>query len=128
MPKPSSQPITERLTHTLDAKSVVLGRLATEAATLLRGKHKPNFELNKDCGDYVEIIHAKDITLTGNKLQTKRYIRHTGYPGGLRETRLADLMEKSPEYVVRHAIAGMLPKNRLRAGWMRRLKIYAREK
>lgn len=121
MPKQSN---VTRAVHTLDAKGVVLGRLATQAALLLRGKHKPTFELNEDCGDYVEVVNAKDLKVTGNKLEGKIYYRHTGYPGGLRSYTLRTLMGKTPEKAIEKAVYGMLPKNRLRARWMKRLNVY----
>lgn len=117
----------ERASHILDAKDAILGRLATEAATLLRGKQKVNFELHKDNGDYVTIINAAQIKVTGNKLEDKLYHRHSGYIGSLKTTTLGKMMETSPERVIEHAVKGMLPKNRLQAKWMRRLKVYAGE-
>lgn len=117
----------ERKKHVLDAKGMILGRLSTQVADLLRGKNKVEFELNQDCGDYVTVINARDIAVTGNKLEDKMYYSHSGTPGNLKETQLKTLLEKSPEKVIEHAVNGMLPKNRLRAGWMRRLKVYAGE-
>lgn len=120
-------PAVDRAKHVIDATDVVLGRLATQVATLLRGKHKPSFELNKDMGDYVTIINAANIKVTGNKMTDKLYHRHSGYIGSLKTVQLGTLMEKSPERVIEMAVKGMLPNNRLRAGWMRRLKIYSGE-
>ena len=128
MPNQAHSIAIERAVHTFDAKGATLGRLATRAALVLRGKHKVNFELNKDCGDYVVIENAKDIVVTGNKLEQKMYYSHTGFPGGLHEMQLRTLMEKAPEKVIERAIYGMLPKNKLRSLWMRRLTIHAGEK
>lgn len=125
MTKQSKQ--IERAKHVLDAKDIVLGRLATEAATLLRGKHKVDFELHKDNGDYVTVINAAQIKVTGNKLEDKLYHRHSGYIGSLKTTSLGKLLETSPKKVIEHAVKGMLPKNRLQAKWMRRLTVYAGE-
>jgi large subunit ribosomal protein L13 len=116
-----------RAKHVLDAKGMILGRLATQVATLLRGKHKPSFELHEDQGDFVTIINAAAIKVTGNKLEDKLYHRHSGYIGSLKTINLGDLLEKSPEQVIEHAVKGMLPKNRLQAKWMQRLKVYAGE-
>jgi large subunit ribosomal protein L13 len=118
---------TERAVHVLDAKDMILGRLATQAADLLRGKNKVSFEQHQDCGDYVTIINAAAIKVTGNKLEDKIYYSHSGYIGNLKEVQLKTVLANRPEKVIEHAISGMLPKNRLRAGWMRRLKVYAGE-
>ncbi len=115
----------ERAKHVLDAKDAILGRLATEAASLLRGKQKTTFELHEDGGDYVTIINAAQIKVTGNKLKDKMYYSHSGYLGNLKTISLGDLLAKSPEKVLEKAINGMLPKNRLRPLWLRRLKIYS---
>jgi large subunit ribosomal protein L13 len=123
--KPNKQ--IERAVHVLDAKDVILGRLATQAATLLRGKHKVSFELHQDQGDYVTIINAAQIKVTGNKLEDKKYYSHSGYIGNLKTISLDKLLAKSPTKVLEHAVKGMLPKNRLQAKWMRRLKVYAGE-
>ncbi len=126
MPTKPKQQI-ERALHTLDAKDMILGRLATQAATLLRGKHKVEFELHDDRGDYVTIINAAQIKVSGNKLEDKIYYRHSGHLGNLKETQLKDLLQKSPAKVIELAVSGMLPKNRLRAKWLRRLKVHAGE-
>ena len=118
---------SQRSTHILDAKGVILGRLATQAVYLLRGKHKSSFALHTDSGDYVSIINAKDIKVTGNKLLNKIYYHHTGYPGHLKSTSLGQMMEHSPQKVIEKAITGMLPKNKLRSQWLKRLKIYSSE-
>jgi len=113
----------ERETHTIDATGKILGRLATEITILLRGKHKPNFEPHQDRGDFVVVENAAKIKLTGKKLAQKKYFHHTGYLGGSKETPLKKLFEKNPAQVLRKAVYGMLPKNKLRARQIRRLKI-----
>jgi large subunit ribosomal protein L13 len=113
--------------YILDAEGKVLGRLATEAAVILRGKHRPAFTPNVDTGDHVIVINADKIVLTGNKLQNKKYIRHSGYPGGLKVMSYATLMSKNPEIAVRKAIEGMLPHNRLGAAMAKKLKVYSGE-
>ncbi len=111
--------------HVLDASELPLGRLSTVAATLLTGKGKPMFTQHIDCGDYVIVINADQLVVTGNKMEDKMYYRHTHYPGGLREASLKEKMAKDSTQVVEHAIRGMLPVNKLRAGRLERLKIYA---
>ncbi len=108
----------------IDATDVVLGRLATHAATLLRGKHKPTFAPHMDNGDFVIIINAEKIALTGAKLLQKKAYRHSGYPGGLTATTYAELLEKSPEKAVEKAIKGMLPRNKLGNAQLTKLKVY----
>ncbi len=108
----------------VDAEGHNLGRLASEVAKLLRGKHKPNFTPHVDCGDNVVVINAEKINLTGNKLEDKTYIRHTGYPGGQRSLTAKVMMAKNPSRVVEKAIKGMLPKNKLGAQLFRNLKVY----
>ncbi len=114
-----------RAWHHFDAKGKVLGKLATEVATLLRGKHKPSFRMHIDSGDIVVITNAKEVVLTGQKETDKTYIYHTGYPRGLRSITAAKLRETSPEEIVIKAVTGMLPKTRLRDAQLRRLKVYA---
>ncbi len=114
----------ERKWFILDAEGKVLGRLATEAAAILRGKHRPTFTPHVDTGDFVIVINADKAVLTGDKLNQKEYIRHTGYPGGLKRTKYAIVMEKNPELAVRKAIVGMLPHNRLGAAMAKKLKVY----
>lgn len=114
-----------RLWYVLDAAEVPLGRLSTVAAQLLTGKGKPQFTRHIDCGDYVIVINAKDLVVTGNKLAAKTYYRHSGYPGGLRERSLQEQLDKDPRAVIEHAIRGMLPVNKLRPARLARLKIYA---
>jgi len=110
-----------RAWYIIDASELPLGRIATRAASLLLGKAKPQFTHHIDCGDYVIIINAKDLIVTGDKATTKFYHHHSGYPGGLRSIPLTD---KNPVDVLRHAIRGMLPANKLRAERLNRLKIY----
>lgn len=111
--------------YLIDAEGKTLGRLATQIATLILGKHKPQFSAHLDCGDNVVVINAAKIAVTGNKLEDKKYYRHSGYPGGIKETNLAGLMVRKPTAALENAIAGMLPKNRLHDDRMRRLKVYA---
>ena len=108
----------------LDAKGVALGRLATQAATILRGKHKPIFTTHVDTGDHVIVINAKEIRLTGKKLKEKTYYHHTGYPGGLKSTTAERLMGKRPEQIVVKAIRGMLPKSILGKRMGQKLRVY----
>ena len=108
----------------IDATDVVLGRLATTAAKLLRGKHKPTFAAHMDNGDFVIIINAEKVALTGAKLLQKKAYRHSGYPGGLTATSYAELLEKNPERAVEKAIAGMVPKNTLGRNQLTKLKVY----
>lgn len=109
----------------IDAENQVLGRLASGAAKMLRGKHKTNFTPHVDCGDNVVIINADKIRLTGDKWNAKEYIRHSGYPGGQRSTTARELMAKKPTAMVERAIKGMLPKNKLGADLFRNLYVYA---
>ena len=108
----------------IDATDVVLGRLAVQAATLLRGKHKPVFAPHLDNGDFVIIINADKVALTGSKLAQKKAYRHSGYPGGLTATTYSELLEKSPEKAVEKAVRGMIPKNSLGRAQMSKLKVY----
>ena len=121
-PKPGD---VQRQWHLIDASDVVLGRLATQAATLLRGKHKPIYAPHVDTGDFVVIINAGKVALTGNKRESKMAYRHSGYPGGLRETPYSVLLDKHPEKAVEKAIKGMLPHNSLGRAMLRKLKVYA---
>ncbi len=121
-PKPGD---VTRQWHVIDASDVVLGRLATQAATLLRGKHKPIFAPHVDTGDFVIVINAEKVALTGNKREAKMAYRHSGYPGGLRSTPYAVLLEKHPEKAVEKAIKGMLPHNTLGRNMLKKLKVYA---
>lgn len=114
--------------HTVDAKGQVLGRMASKIAKLLLGKDKPKYAPHLDMGDNIVVINAKDVELTGRKMQNKVYYSHSGYPGGFKEEKVSDLMEKSPEKVIERAVSGMLPKNRLHDKRMRRLRVFADEK
>jgi len=116
--------IKDRKWYTLDADGKVLGRLAAEAARILRGKHKPGFTPHVDTGDFVIVINAEKVVLTGNKLLGKKYIRHSGYPGGLKVVSYDTLLKTKPELAVEKAIKGMLPHNRLGADMARKLKVY----
>ncbi|WP_404286191.1 50S ribosomal protein L13 [Glutamicibacter arilaitensis] len=120
-PKPADQ---TRQWFVIDATDVVLGRLAVQAATLLRGKHKPTFAAHMDMGDHVIIINAEKVALTGKKLQDKRAYRHSGFPGGLKSVNYAELLEKNPVLAVEKAIKGMLPKNKLSDAQLSKLKVY----
>jgi large subunit ribosomal protein L13 len=108
----------------IDATDIVLGRLASTAAKLLRGKHKPTFAAHMDNGDFVIIINAEKVALTGAKLIQKKAYRHSGYPGGLTATTYAELLEKNPERAIEKAIAGMVPKNTLGRNQLSKLKVY----
>lgn len=111
--------------YVVDASEAPLGRVATKVATLLTGKGKPTFTKHIDCGDYVVVINADKVQVTGNKLDTKSYYRHSGYPGGLKERTMREQMEQDSTKVVFAAVRGMLPVNKLRDGRLDRLKIYA---
>lgn len=121
-PKPSE---VVRQWHVIDATDIVLGRLASQTAILLRGKHKPVFAAHVDTGDFVVIINAEKVALTGNKLQQKRAYRHSGYPGGLKSTSYEDLLKKNPRRAIELAVKGMLPHNKLGRQQLRKLKVYA---
>lgn len=107
----------------VDAEGETLGRLASRVAFLIRGKHKPNFTPHADCGDNVIVVNAEKITMTGNKMETKKYIRHTGYPGGQRTLTARQIMESHPERLIEKAVKGMLPKNKLGNALYRNLKV-----
>ena len=121
-PKPAD---VERQWHVIDASDVVLGRLASQAAVLLRGKHKPIFAPHIDTGDFVIIVNAAKVALTGSKREQKVAYRHSGYPGGLRRTPYTELLATRPERAVEKAIRGMLPKNSLGRQMLSKLKVYA---
>ena len=121
-PKPGE---IERRWHVIDATDAVLGRLASLVAILLRGKHKPTFAPHVDTGDFVVIVNAEKVALTGNKRETKRAYRHSGYPGGLRSVGYVELLEKNPEKAVEKAVRGMLPKNTVGRAQLTKLKVYA---
>ena len=109
----------------VDANDKVLGRLASQIATRLRGKHKPEFAPHMDNGDFIVVVNADKIKVTGNKMADKMYYRHTGYPGGIKERSLREMMERKPEEAIRIAVRGMLPKNRLGRQMLKKLKVYA---
>jgi len=113
----------ERQTHIIDAKDQPLGRLATKIAILLKGKHKPQYQPHLDIGDFVVVKNIDKIRFTGKKFEQKIYYHHTGYLGGLKEIPLKKLFEKNPEKVLKKAVMGMLPKNKLRARMIKRLKV-----
>jgi large subunit ribosomal protein L13 len=115
----------EKSWYLVDAEGKTLGRLATQIADLLRGKGKPQYTPHVDSGDFVIVVNAEKVHVTGDKLQQKMYYNHSGYPGGLRERTLAEQLERRPEEVLRRAVRGMLPKNRLAAVQLNKLKVYA---
>ncbi len=115
----------ERSWYIVDADNKVLGRVASKIATVLRGKHKPVFTRHVDTGDFVVVINAEKVHLTGNKLENKQYYRHSGYPGGLKVTNAKEMLEKKPENIIRYAVRGMLPKNRLGRQQFKKLKVYS---
>jgi large subunit ribosomal protein L13 len=115
----------EQKWYVVDAEAQTLGRLATRIADVLRGKGKPQYTPHVDSGDFVVVVNAEKIRVTGKKLEQKVYYRHSGYPGGLRERTLAEQLERRPEEVLRRAVRGMLPKNRLASVQLRKLKVYA---
>lgn len=115
----------ERGWYLVNAEGKILGRLASEIAKVLRGKHKPIYTPHLDCGDYVIVINADKVGVTGRKLDQKIYYRHSGYPGGLKSISLRNQLQKHPERVLEAAVRGMLPKNRLGRKMMRKLKVYA---
>ena len=121
-PKPGD---IERQWHVIDATDVVLGRLAVQAATLLRGKHKPIYAPHMDTGDFVIVVNAEKVALAGDKKTTKMAYRHSGYPGGLTATPIGQLLEKDARKVVEKAVWGMLPKNKLSRVQLRKLKVYS---
>ena len=115
----------QRHWYEVDASGQILGRLAAEVARMLMGKHKPTWTPHLDTGDYVIIVNAAKVRVTGNKLSQKMYQRHSGYPGGFRERQLAEMMQRFPERVVEEAVRGMLPHNRLGAAMLKKLRVYA---
>ncbi len=120
--KPGS---VEREWLIVDAEGQTLGRLASRLAAILRGKHKPEFSPSVDVGDFIIVINAEKIRVTGRKMEQKKYYRHSGYPGGLREIKLVDQLEKHPTRVIKLAVRGMLPRNRLGRSMLKKLKVYA---
>ncbi|MFI5265508.1 MAG: 50S ribosomal protein L13 [Candidatus Levyibacteriota bacterium] len=123
--KPTKDKDITRNWHLIDVNNVILGRTATKIAALLMGKSKPYFAKNMDCGDYVVIINAKSVKVTGNKEKNKVYTSYSGYAGGLKSARLEEVRVKKPTEIVRHAVSGMLPKNKLRDQFLKRLYIFA---
>jgi len=121
-PKPAD---LHRQWHVIDADDVVLGRLAVQVATLLRGKHKPTFAPHLDTGDFVVVVNASKVALGGDKRSTKLAYRHSGYPGGLKTTTVGELLARDPRKAVEKAVWGMLPKNRLGRQLLTKLKVYA---
>jgi large subunit ribosomal protein L13 len=121
-PKPTD---VQRQWHVIDARDIVLGRLASQTANLLRGKHKAIFAPHVDTGDFVIIINAEKVHLSGNKREDKLAYRHSGYPGGLRSVKYGDLIDKDPRKAIEKAVRGMLPKNSLGRAQIKKLKVYA---
>ncbi len=113
--------------YVIDAKDLVLGRLATKVASVIRGKHKPVFTPNMDTGDFVIVVNADKVKMTGKRELQKTYFSHSGYPGGVRIRTFSEMMTKHPERVIEHAVKGMLPKNRLGRKLIKKLKVYAGE-
>lgn len=111
--------------YVIDATDEVLGRLASQVAKILRGKNKPSYTPHADCGDYVIVINADKVKLTGKKMDEKEYVRYTGFPGGQRFATPADFLKKKPAFVIEHAVKGMLPKTRLGEAIIKNLKVYA---
>lgn len=124
MAKPSE---VTRKWYVIDANNQTLGRLASQVAAILKGKHKPTFTPHVDTGDHVIVINAEKVRLTGKKLQDKKYYRHSGYPGGVKEITAGELLKRHPERVIRKAVWGMLPHNRLGRKMIKKLKVYAGE-
>ena len=120
----AEDPGASRAWYVVDAEGKVLGRLATEIARVVRGKHKPHFTPHLDTGDFVIVINAEKVRLTGNKLEGKMYYKHSGYTGSLKATPAGKMLEKHPERVIMHAVRGMLPKNRLGRKLLTKVKVY----
>ena len=110
--------------YVIDATDVVLGRLASKVAHMLKGKHKPQYQPHTDEGDYIIVINAKKIRVTGNKLSDKIYYKHNGYIGNMKETPLGKMLDKKPDFVIKNAVKGMLPKNPLGRSMIKKLKVY----
>jgi large subunit ribosomal protein L13 len=115
----------ERSWYVVDADGQTLGRMASQIASILRGKHKPIFTPHIDCGDYVVVVNAEKIHVTGNRLDDKMYYRHSGYPGGLKKTALREMLRTKPERVIEEAVRRMLPKNNLGRHMLKKLRVYA---
>ncbi len=114
----------DRKWHLVDADGQVLGRLASKIASILRGKDKPCFAPNVDAGDFVVVVNAEKIAVTGGKAADKEYFTHSGYPGGARSVNLSEMLSKKPEFVIKHAVSGMLPKNSLGRQMIKKMKVY----
>jgi large subunit ribosomal protein L13 len=121
-PKPQD---VQRNWHVIDAQDRILGRMATEIAVKLRGKDKPEFAPHMDMGDFVIVVNAEKIKVTGEKLSQKKYYRYTGFPGGIRDISLEKLIQKKPEEVIRRSVRGMLPKNKIGRDLLKKLKVYS---
>ncbi len=117
--------LSQRRWYVIDGQGKILGRMATEIARVLRGKHKPTFTPNQDAGDFVIVVNARGVKLTGAKLQDKIYYRHSEFPGGIRERTAAEMLQLKPEELIKLAVRGMLPKNRLSRKLVTKLKVYA---
>lgn len=126
--KPVSISKIKRAWHLINVEGKILGRIAPTIAMLLQGKHKVDYVPYLDCGDYVVVINAAKVRLTGKKPETKKYTRYSGYPGGLKEINFDKLLKENPAEVIRHAVGGMLPKNKLRDQRLKRLFVFADEK
>lgn len=124
MIKPTKKREIERKWHLIDASGQVLGRLASGLTPLLTGKNKPYFTKHLDCGDYVVLINAKEIVVTGKKAEKKEYYSYSGYPGGLSKKTFSQLKEKFPEKIIKSAVSNMLPKNKLRSEWIKKLHVF----
>src|SRR3989344_2383835 len=122
--KPTKTSEIERAWHLVDINGKILGRVAGEIAKLLMGKSKPYFAKNLDCGDFVVVVNSAEVKVTGKKEKDKVYTRYSGYPGGLRKITLSELRAQKPEEIIRHAVSGMLPKNKLRASMLKRLFVF----
>jgi large subunit ribosomal protein L13 len=120
----TEEALAQRQWYIIDAQGKILGRMATEIAKILRGKHKPIFTPHMDAGDFVVVVNARGVKLSGKKLETKVYYRHTDYPGGIRERNAEKMLAEKPEELIRLAVKGMLPKNRLSRKLVTKLKIY----
>lgn len=125
MARPQGPQAVQRKWYVVDAEGQTLGRLASELAVILRGKHKPQYTPHVDTGDFVVVVNADKVVVTGRKAEKKVYHRHTGYPGGLRSTSYEDMMRRKPTEVVRKAVFGMMPKTRLARQQAKKLKVYA---
>lgn len=126
--KPTKIKDIKRFWHFFDAKDKILGRISTEIAVLLMGKKKPYFVQHLDCGDYVVVVNVSKITVSGKKREKKIYMRYSGYPGGLKRKNFNQVLKEDPVRIIREAVSGMLPQNKLRASMLKRLYVFADEK